>query len=293
MKRPKILLIFVDGLGIGEFDYKFNPLTAYHDLWPCGDNGPQRHDLSWKSIDACLGVDGLPQSATGQTAILTGINAPQELGKHVQGFPSKKLISILKQESIFVKLDKAGYSSTFANAYRHPEDIEPNSRLSVTSHAFKASGKPFRSLDQIQNGEALYHDFTNEELRKNGYSVPDYSPEEAGIRLADLSTQYDFTLYEHFMTDVVAHRGSRKQALYQISILTRFIHTVLDVAFQSGMMVIVTSDHGNIEDRRTKTHTRNPVPLMWTDIPGIDVKSIPNDISGITPWILHLLSDAS
>ncbi len=290
MNLRKILLIFIDGLGIGEPDPNTNPLTAHPDLWPCGNDGSKRPGLQWTSCDACLGVDGLPQSATGQTALLTGVNAPQVIGRHKQGFPSKALIEILQERSIFVQLQTAGLNAAFANAYRHPEDIEPHSRLSVTSHAFKAAGKPFRSISDIEAGDALYHDFTNEELRKNGYEAPLLTPQQAGELLVKLALKHDFTLYEHFLTDVIAHRGNREAISLHIEKLSNFIRTVLDFAASEEMNVIITSDHGNIEDNTVRTHTTNPVPLIWTGNSEPIEEPLPGAITEITPWIVRQLS---
>ncbi len=289
MKRRRVILLFIDGLGIGSADREINPLANYPDLWPVQGSGSIRKDLLWTSLDACLGIEGLPQSATGQTALLTGLNAPVIMGKHMQGFPSKKLVEILKRESIFVQLTKQSYNTTFANAYRHPEDIAPTSRLSVTSHAFQACGKPFRSIHQIEGGEALYHDFTNEELRKNGYDVPLFTPEQAGDILVQLAMQYDFTLYEHFMTDVVAHRGNPEEIREQIAKLSDFVRTILDLVDPLSTTVIITSDHGNVEDISVKTHTRNPVPLIWNVSPSVPSGENLNGITEITPWIKRIL----
>jgi bisphosphoglycerate-independent phosphoglycerate mutase (AlkP superfamily) len=55
------------------------------------------------------------------------------------------------------------------------------------------------------------------------------------------------------------------------------------------MMVIITSDHGNIEDLSVKTHTLNPVPLLWLGPSYLEVQPLPKDITGVTPWVLRLL----
>jgi hypothetical protein len=285
-----ILLIFIDGLGVGGDDAGTNPLKLHPDLWPSQNHAPTRTELNWKPLDACLGVDGLPQSATGQTALLTGVNAPGVIGRHLQGFPSKDLIRILKQESIFVKLKKRGKKATFANAYRHPEDISPASRLSVTSHAFKASGQEFRSIHMMSTGEALYHEFTNRELIARDYAVPEFTPDKAADILLNIARKHDFTLYEHFMTDVVAHRGKPLEIARQVECLSRFVSSVLDKNDARRLAVVITSDHGNIEDMTVRTHTRHPVPLIWSETPVIDADATPDAITGITPWLLQLLS---
>jgi hypothetical protein len=282
-------MVFVDGLGVGENDPDINPLTRHPELWPTADGLANGTDTSFVAIDACLGVEGLPQSATGQTALLTGVNAPGLVGRHLQGFPSRKLIEVLKRDSLFVRLNACGVKATFANAYRHPEDIGPASRLSVTSHAFKAGGQPFRSVAQIPQGEALYHDFTNRSLKDEGYKAPRLSPEKAAEILVAIAGRHSFTLYEHFLTDIVGHRGNHKEIARQTDQLSRFIKTVLQLCQKEGINVVITSDHGNVEDGRVKTHTRNPVPLIWSTTPPIAVDPLPKDITGIAPWFLRLL----
>lgn len=288
--RPRILMIFVDGLGIGKSRPELNPLAHFPDLWPTASLPPSRLGLGWRALDACLGVEGLPQSATGQTALLSGVNAPKVLGRHLQGFPSSRLIEILKRRSVFLRLKKRGFKVTFANAYRHPEDIQPTSRLSVTSHAFKACGEPFRSVQQIAQGEALYHDFTNHHLRARGYDVPIFTHEQAGIVLVKIAEKHDFTLYEHFLTDVLGHGGDAAAIGQHLETLSGFVRTVLDEVDVRKTMVIITSDHGNIEDSSLKTHTKNPVPLIWTSSPHLSVELLPEDISGVSPWVLRLLT---
>ncbi len=284
-----ILMIFLDGLGLGETDPKHNPLALYPDIWPQAGVGPTHPHLACLPLDACLGVAGLPQSATGQTALLAGINAPALLGRHMQGFPSRRLVEMLQEHSIFVRMKTCGKTATFANAYRHPEDESTQARLSVTSHALKASGQPFRSLDQLWRKEALTHDFTNQKLLEKGYDVPLFTPEEAAHILIKLASQYDFTLYEHFLTDLIAHRGTPTEITDHVLLVTRFIRSCVEEALRAELFLIITSDHGNIEASQVKTHTRNPVPLIWLDKKDLTRLPPPADIAGVTPWILKLL----
>lgn len=289
----RVLMIFVDGLGLGESDPAINPLALYPDVWPTRSSNPQRPGLRCKPLDACLGIEGLPQSATGQTALLAGVNAPGILGRHVQGFPSRRLIDILQEHSIFVRLRAAGKSGTFANAYRHPDEASTQARLSVTSHALKASGQPFRSLEDLWQRQALTHDFTNLRLIERGYEVPVFTPEEAARILVDLAQGYDFTLYEHFLTDLLAHRGSPQEIADHVLLLTRFVRACLDAAAGTGLFLFITSDHGNLEDGGVRTHTRNPVPLIWLEYNGLRTPAPPEDIAGVTPWVLNLLDGNS
>lgn len=285
-----ILMLFIDGLGIGEDDAAHNALAAHEDLWPVRGRGPRHSALQFKALDACLGVEGIPQSATGQTALLTGLNAPKVIGKHLQGFPSRALIEILQRESIFLKLLRCGLKCTFANAYRHPEDITPASRLSVTSHALKASGLPFRTLEQLRRREALYHDFTNRFLREKGFAAPLFSPEEAADILVRLAHAHDFTLYEHFLTDVLAHHATDAEIAAHVALVSRFVRRLLAQTAMESITLMITSDHGNIEENRVCTHTRNPVPLLWTESADFAADDSPDDITGVTPWVLKRLN---
>ena len=114
-----VLLFFIDGLGIGTrgphnpFDDLpgADPLAIFQDEEPSVPFGGLL-----APTDACLGVEGRPQSASGQTTILTGINAPAAIGHHKQGFPNQALLAIIREHSIFLQLKRAGVDEiTFAN----------------------------------------------------------------------------------------------------------------------------------------------------------------------------------
>ena len=116
-----VLLFFIDGLGIGSRG-PFNPLDGLDDAEPLAvfrdENLTTIHDGIVVPTDACLGVEGRPQSASGQTTILTGVNVPALLGYHKQGFPNAAMLEIIREHSIFLQLTRAGIQPiTFANTY--------------------------------------------------------------------------------------------------------------------------------------------------------------------------------
>src|ERR1051325_10614698 len=82
-----VLLFFIDGLGIGTRG-AHNPFDGLKDAAPLAvfqDEEPEIiFDGRLVRTDACLGIEGRPQSASGQTTILTGVNAPSLLGYHKQ-----------------------------------------------------------------------------------------------------------------------------------------------------------------------------------------------------------------
>src|ERR1044071_9790750 len=117
--NASVLLFFIDGLGIGTRG-PFNPLDGLPNAAPLAvfQNEPAETflDAIVAPTDPRLGIEGRPQSASGQTTILTGVNAPATIGYHKQRFPNKPLLEILGVHSIFRQLSEAGvHPITFAN----------------------------------------------------------------------------------------------------------------------------------------------------------------------------------
>src|SRR5690625_2425934 len=99
-----ILFVLVDGVGIGERDPGKNPLARGDYLLSHFDDGsntrlPRGGELG--VADATLGVPGRPQSATGHTALLTGVNASAAIGQHLLGFPNAPLRELLRRQNLF------------------------------------------------------------------------------------------------------------------------------------------------------------------------------------------------
>jgi hypothetical protein len=263
-----VLLLFVDGLGLGEPDPDKNPLLRArltrlrlaHGL-PAPDP-----DAVLVPTDACMGVPGLPQSATGQTAILAGVNAPALVGQHVSGYCTALLAALLDGQSLFSRVMACGGTATFANAYT-PRYLENPPRFrSVTTVATAKAGLRFRTLDDLARGDAVFHDFTNRLLPERGYYLPPITPAEAGARLAALTRSHTFTMYEHFLTDLAGHAQDMARAIEVLEDLDGLLDAVLHRIDLSRNLVILTSDHGNVEDLSVRTHTLNPIPtLVWGD----------------------------
>lgn len=289
-----VLLIFIDGLGIGARGPQ-NPLDRSESL-PIlnffeGESNPIAPGGALRAADAQLGVEGLPQSATGQATILTGVNAAATLGRHLNGYPNRALRELVAEHSIMKTLVRAGKRATFANAY-HPGFFTKRPRfVSVTTVACEAANIPFRTFEQLTAGQAVSHEFTNWFLKGCGYRVEARSPEKAGAILSRIAAENDFCLYEHFMTDVVGHRQEEIVARDLLFKLDLFVRSVLEPR-EGGLdlgrdTLLLTSDHGNIEDLSTRGHTLNKVPaLVW----GKDAAKIVGEIQSlcdITPAILN------
>jgi len=141
-----------------------------------------------------MGVPGLPQSATGQTSILAGVNAPAAVGRHINGYCTKSLAALLDGRSLFSRVLAAGGKATFANAYTPRYLEKPPRFLSVSTVATLRAGLRLRTLDDLARGEALFHDYTNRLLPERGYIVPAITPREAGEPLARLAHTHSFTI---------------------------------------------------------------------------------------------------
>jgi 2,3-bisphosphoglycerate-independent phosphoglycerate mutase len=290
-----VLLIFIDGVGIGTRG-AHNPLDGLgSEFFSIFQGEDARLPFGGKAAvtDARLGVDGLPQSATGQTTILTGVNAPALIGRHLHGYPSPRLKAALAEHSIYKKLMSRGKSVTFANAYTPSYFESPPRFLSATTVAAVSAGVSLRTLEDLAEGQAVCHDFTNRLLIERGLRVKECAPEEAGANLARLAARHDFTLYEHFITDRIGHERNR-EAVREMTRshtlkLTTFVRAVIETCDLAEQTVIVTSDHGNIEDASTRGHTLNPVATLCFG-PGRDfVASRTQSLVDITPSIVDVL----
>ena len=178
------------------------------------------------------------------------------LGHHKQGFPNAALRDIITRHSIFLQLQQAGVTLIgFANAYS-PRFFDKRPRwVSATTVAVEAAGMRFRTLDDLCAGQALYHDFTNRLLIEAGHRVEPRTPEEAAETLAGMARQHGFTLYEYFLTERIGHLQDMPGALMVLAHLSRFVRGLLACVDLDHITVMITSDHGNIEDLRTRNHT--------------------------------------
>ena len=313
-----ILYIFLDGVGLGP-DSDDNPLAMARTPnlraalgRPLVDGEEVgRDDFLFRAIDATMGVDGLPQSATGQTALFTGVNAAQAVGMHVATYPTRPLRDLIAQHSVFKRAAEAGRRVTFANPFhaiywRAVE--EGHAWLSATTLAIKASGVPFRDLSDLERGEAVFWDITHEIARlgrpprrtragRDGDSprpareyvlpLPPITPGEAGRRLAALAAAHDLTLFESFLTDLAGHRRLPVAPENVVETIDAFFGSVL-AHRAPDTTLLLTSDHGNLETRSFKGHTLNPVPLIVAGPAAMHFRDV-HDITQVAPAILRAL----
>jgi 2,3-bisphosphoglycerate-independent phosphoglycerate mutase len=277
--RPdKVFLLFVDGLGVGPTDPARNPLitAAMPNLaalipgWPpvAAEGGAVPVAAvapgGWVPLDSQLGVPGLPQSATGQTTLLTGVNAARLAGRHVNARPTAVLRTVIAEHSIFLALAGLGKRGVFTNAFGWDSlaAIERGERAaSATTLAFLAGGGRLRNVDDLLAGRAAYHDITGEALAARGYDVPRQSPAQAGAAAAAAVGDAAFGLFEYFLTDLAGHAQDMSRAQGVLERLDTFIGGLCGDLDLCRNLLVITSDHGNVEDLSVRAHTTNAVPL--------------------------------
>jgi hypothetical protein len=303
MRAVRILVVFVDGVGLGESDPAINPLVraetpTLHRLLggPLSGQAPVHTELaSMVPLDARLGVPGLPQSGTGQAALLTGTNAPALVGRHVTAYPTRALQALLEGQGLFVRLRRSGIDAALANAYA-PEYFAAIAarrlrHAAITLNALQA-GMRLRDVTDLVAGRAVSQDLTNVRLRDRGHEVPLIAPEDAGRHLAALARGRALTLFEFFETDLAGH-GRVADPVGVVERLDRFLGGLLAEADLAETLVLLTSDHGNIEDERTDGHTLNPVPGLLVGAGRRTIAARLRDLTDVVPATLDVLGNGA
>lgn len=271
----RVLFIFLDGIGLGENNPETNPFARANmphlkELLDgrtlLRDSAPFHGEhASLLAIDAAVSVSGLPQSATGQAILLTGKNIPAELGYHYGPKPNPEVAAYLKEDTLFSNLAKAGRKTALLNAYppRYFDGIDSGKRLySSIPLAVTNAGIPLFRHDDLFAGNALSADFTGEGWRTMlGFiDAPVMSAEEAGQKLAVVSKQYDFSLFEYWASDYAGHGQEMDTAIRLMETFDGVLGGLVE-EWNDGL-ILVTSDHGNMEDLSTRRHTDAPVPAL-------------------------------
>ncbi|HEX9106623.1 MAG TPA: alkaline phosphatase family protein [Longimicrobiales bacterium] len=320
----RLLFLFLDGVGIAPADAAVNALAAARlpvlrgllDGAPPTVEGLGSHAAATLlGLDATLGVDGLPQSGTGQTALLTGENAPRLFGRHFGPWVPTALRPLMAERSILARARAAGRTIAFANAY--PEELLElaRARPGLGSEAgtragdFSAdalarlpgplrAGPPLAALGagaltrhtpELERGEAVSSEIVNdgwiERLART--HLPHIPPEEAGHNLAAIAVAHELTLYAHYTTDAAGHHRELPPAIAAIERVDAFLGGVLQ-ALPPDVLLVLTSDHGNVEDCRAG-HTRNPAMFLAAGEGHQELATDLRSLTDVAPRLLEWL----
>lgn len=294
-----VIFLFIDGVGLGD-EGRYNPFTrnGYSGFKAMAGGQSFSSNAEWikekgrtfKGIDATLDVEGLPQSGTGQTTLFTGKNAAKEVGRHFGPFPHSRIKPFLKNESLFKKATEAGKRCVFMNAY---PDIffrrsRKKNRWSCTTLMTKSAGIPLHTEEDLKEGKAITAEITQQAWRKNlGIEVPQIEPSQAARRMLNAAETNDLLLYEYYLTDKAGHAQDYKQADQVLSRFDAFLGYLIKNKSDEDTLLL-SSDHGNVEDLSTKTHTLNRVPLFVKGS-GSGVFRDAKSIQDVTPAVLEIL----
>ena len=297
---PRLALVFVDGVGLAPAGPENVLTTAPTPTLRRLLGGPLVAERLGRvaagsalaALDATLGIDGLPQSATGQTALFTGVNAAEVVGRHVSAFPGPQLRSLIRRHGLLGRLRAAGQAATFANAYSKSflGDLETGeARRSVTTCLVQFGGLEFRAEADLAAGRAVSWDITRELFAaRTGAAVTAVTPFEAGEHLAAVAGRHRLTLFETFLTDLAGHHRLGVTASEAIARVDGLLDG-LTAAAPDDLTVLLTSDHGNIEESSNRLHTRNPVPLLATG-PAAERFAGLRSILEVAPAVVALLA---
>ena len=302
----KILFLFLDGIGLGENEPEKNPFARanmpYLESLLGGqtlirESAPfEGERASLIAVDPNLGVQGLPQSATGQAVLLTGINIPAELNYHYGPKPNPEVAQYLDGKTVFAKTVKAGKKTALLNAYpsRYFDGIDSGKRLySAVPLALTNAGLPLFTQDDYYAGRALSADFTGKGWREfmNLTDSPLFEPKEAGKKLSELAMQYDFSFFEYWASDYAGHKQDMDSAVRQLESFDGVLNGLLETWHDEDGLILLTSDHGNMEDLSTRKHTAANVPLLlFGDKKNRrEFQKDIRDLTGIAPAITKLL----
>lgn len=271
----RVLFIFLDGIGLGANNLETNPFSRarmpnlsrlLNGRLLVKESAPFHGEhASLVAVDAAVGVSGLPQSATGQAILLTGKNIPAELGYHYGPKPNPAVAEYLKDDTLFSNLAKAGKKAVLLNAYppRYFDAIDSGKRLfSSIPMAVTNAGIPLFRHEDLFAGRAFSADFTGEGWRTMlGFiDSPVMTADEAGRKLATVAQDYDFSLFEYWASDYAGHGQEMENAVHLMETFDGVLGGLVEL-WQDGL-ILVTSDHGNMEDLSTRRHTDAHVPAL-------------------------------
>ncbi len=281
----KIIFLFIDGVGIRE-PAPDNPVNP--EVCPTLCRLIERHGVP---IDACLAVDGLPQSATGQATMFTGVNAPVFMGRHCEGFPGPSLRKKIAESNLFMELKARGRRVKFADAYlvESPDELEGRRFKSVTTVMALTTPEVIATADDLADDQAVMQDLTRETIQDRYPDIPVISPEDAASHLFALARVNDFTLYEFFQTDGAGHSMDYARACEVLRLYDRFLAALLRYVEAAGLTLVMTSDHGNIESMDEQGHTRNPVPFVVFGPKEAEIRAAVKSLVDVTPAILRFI----
>ncbi len=281
--------MFLDGVGIGPPDPGLNPFlqarlptlrALLKDQIPVFGNLPRSPNALCLPLDPLMGMPGLPQSGTGQVALLTGENAASLYGRHFGPWVPVPLRPLMMEKNVLTRARERGFSCVFANAYPSQyQRLAWSKRPAGPPLAAKGAGVFYRDEDNLANETAVSSEIINTAWRTRlGFThLPEITPAAGGRTLAKITGTADLTFFAHYSTDTAGHERDMGVAVAALEKVDAFLAGLLD-ALPPATFLVMASDHGNIEDV-SQGHTKNPVLGV---VVGPGAESFAQGVSSIT-----------
>lgn len=279
----KVIFLFVDGLGLRN-PASDNPVNP--EVCPILCRLTEKYG---KPVDARLGVDGIPQSATGQATMFTGVNCAEAMGKHCEGFPGPALRKLIESDNLFLKLRRASKRVRFADAYLvdSAEELLERRFKSVTTVMALTAPETISVAADLMADRALTQDLTRETIQDRYPDIAVIPPQRAAEHLFRVARENDFTLYEFFQTDVAGHSCDYNRACAVLRLYDRFLASLVRFAEAASITLVITADHGNIEEMSGRSHTLNSVPFVAFGPNGSFLRERVNSLADVTPALME------
>ncbi len=129
-------------------------------------------------------------------------------------------------------------------------------------------------------------------------NVPELSLEEVSQEvISAIQKDYDFIVTNFANGDVIGHTSSTEAKIKCAEFVDSALEKVVKSALEKKYVVLITADHGNLEELFTKdgkphvSHTTNQVPFFVLDAQNSNPLSIKNGkLADIAPTILQLMN---
>lgn len=147
--------------------------------------------------------------------------------------------------------------------------------------------------------------FTGEDrilVKSPGVATYDLQPEMSAPEVTDklvdaiCSRQYAFICVNYANPDMVGHSGVMTAAIAAVEAVDQALGRVIQAASETGMSVLVTADHGNVEemiDPKTggvmTSHSTNPVPLVLVSNQQGELSAEGGALCDLAPTVLALM----
>lgn len=288
-------IFFMDGVGLGQNDAAANPFLSAKlpnlqallgDGWYLSTaRSISTPRASFVPTDASLGLPGRPQSATGQATILTGRNVPRIVGQHYGPKPNEAVANVVRDGTLFHEVIQNGGTAALITPYPQGyfDAINSGKRLlSAVPLAATSAGVQLMTADDLRAGRAVSPAFTGQGWRDHlGYDdMPLLTLDEAGRRIAAIARTYTFSFFEHWPSDRSGHRGTLEEAVQHLEMIDVVLGGLFSAWDDDGLLII-TSDHGNIENKTHRQHTENPVPTILLGAGHAQLARSIQDLTGI------------